>query len=201
MINKKTIIFTIELSDRELLGKVLLAIEMIKQGFRVYIGTFRSIHEIRGKIKSCIFFHKSSYGRRAKYYKKKMGAVFAVMDEEAGIAIPAARMDDFCEFRYGSVTRASYDYVFTIGDGYARRLLEMENMKGIEVVSAGWPRIDLWREEYSVMHAKKIDQIKQLYGEYWLFVSSFGFTSKAGFEHRLSKSYSPKHEKSVRNVY
>ena len=199
--NKKTIIFTIEISDRELLGKVLLAIEMAKVGFRVYIGTFRSIHEIRGKIKSCVFFHKSSYGRRVNLYKKKMGAVFAVMDEEAGIAIPAARMEDFCKFRYGSLTRNSYDYVFTIGDGYRRHLLQMPNMKGIEVISTGWPRIDLWREEYSAMHAGKINEIRDAYGEYLLFVSSFGFTSKAGFEHRLQKSYSPENERSVRNVY
>lgn len=199
--NKKTVIFTIELSDRELLGKILLAIEMVKKGFRVYIGTFRAIHEIRGKLKSCVFFHKSSYERRAKYYKKKMGAVFAVMDEEAGIAIPAARMEDFCKFRYGALTRDAYDYVFTIGDSYSRRLIEMQNMKGIEIVSTGWPRIDLWREEYSAMHAEKIQEIRQVHGEYWLFVSSFGFTSKAGFEHRLRKSYSPQNEKSVRNVY
>lgn len=199
--NKKTIIFTIELSDRELFGKVLLAIEMAKQGFRVYIGTFRSIHEIHRKVKSCIFFHKSTYGRRVELYKKRMGAVFAIMDEEAGIAIPTARMEDFCKFRYGSLTRSSYDYVFTIGDGYTQHLLGMDNMKGIEVVSTGWPRIDLWREEYSAMHAEKIDEIKKVYGEYWLFVSSFGFTSKAGFEHRLSKSYSEQNERSVRNVY
>lgn len=199
--DKKTIIFTIELSDRELLGKVLLAIEMAKLGFRVYIGTFRSIHEIHRKLKSCIFFHKSSYRRRVDLYKKRMGAVFAILDEEAGVAIPAARMEDFCKFRYGPLTRSSYDYVFTIGDGYTRQLLGMQNMSGIKIVSTGWPRIDLWREEFSAMHAEKIDEINRIHGKYWLFVSSFGFTSKTGFEHRLSKSYSEQNERSVRNVY
>jgi len=198
---KKTIIFTIELADRELLGKCLLALEMAKKGFRVYIGTFRAVHEIRHSIKSCVFFHKSSYKRRALQYKNQMGATVAIMDEEAGIAIPSHRMEDFIRFRFGSLTSQAYDFVFTIGDRYARMVSELPSMQGINVISSGWPRIDLWREEFSSIHNKKVSEIKQEHGSYWLFVSSFGFTSEAGFERRLAKAYSEQAARSARNVY
>ena len=204
---KKTIIFTIELADRELLAKTWLAMEMVKRGFRVYIGSFRAVHEIRNKIKSCVFFHKSSYKRRALQYKRQMGAVIAVMDEEAGIAIPHSDLDEFCRFRYGLITKEAYDYIFTIGDDYTRRLLAMPNLEGVKVISTGWPRIDLWREEYSGIHARKVAEIRERHGDYWLFVSSFGFTSRSGMEAQLKSAhadksgYSEKWALSVRNVY
>lgn len=204
---KKTILFSIELADRELLAKTWLAMEMVKRGFRVYIGTFRALHEIRHKIDSCIFFHKSSYKRRALQYKRQMGAVIAVLDEEAGIAIPSRNLDEFCQFRYGPINKEAYDYVFTIGHGYTQRLLAMPNMAGVKVVTTGWPRIDLWREEYAAIHADKMAEIRQAHGDYWLFVSSFGFTSRAGMECQLKNaqadksSYSEKWALSLQNVY
>lgn len=200
-VNKKTILFTIELADRELLAKCLLATEMVKLGFRVYIGTFRSIHEIRKKLKSCIFFHKSAYKRRMQQYKREMGATIAILDEEAGIAIPSRMVEDFCKNRYESLSKDAYDYVFTIGDGYTRRLLSMPNMKGINVISTGWPRIDLWREEYSSIHSKKVTELRDLHGDYWLFVSSFGFTSKEGYEYQLSRASYEEDIKTLHNVY
>ncbi len=199
--NKKTILFTIELADRELFAKCLLAIEMVKRGFRVYIGSFRAIHEIHGGIKSCIFFHKSTYQRRMLQYKRKMNATIAVMDEEAGVAIPTSRMDDFCRARFQSMTKSAYDYVFTVGEGYTRRLLSMPNMEGIRILTTGWPRIDLWREEYAVIHAQKVAEIREAQGNYWLFVSSFGFTSRAGMEFKVKRAYSELRVKSLYNTF
>lgn len=199
--NKKTILFTIELSDRELFPKCLLAIEMIKAGFRVYIGTFRSIHETKNRIKSCIFFHKSSYVRRIHQYRRDMGAVVAIMDEEAGVAIPAHRMKDFCHERFGKLSSSDYDYIFTIGEGYRTRLMALNNLDGVKIMATGWPRIDLWREEYSVIHQKKLDEIKQLHGDYILFISSFGFTSRTGYEFKLKRAPSESRIRALHNTF
>lgn len=198
--NKKTILFTIEISERELFAKILLALEMAKLGFRIYIGSFRSIHEIRGHIKSCIFFHKSGYRRRIRQYKRQMEAVVAVLDEEMGVAIPASRIDSACAFRYGAFDKSCYDYVFTIGDGHKKRLEAMENMAGINIISTGWPRIDLWREEYQGIHRQNIEDIRKIYGEYLLFVSSFGYTSEAGFDYALGKAKSEAAAQMIRNT-
>lgn len=199
--NKKTIIFSIELSDRELFAKCLLSLEMVRRGFRVYIGTFRSIHEHCRGIKSSIFFHKSSYVRRMAQYKREMGAVVAVLDEEAGIAIPSCEMQDFCVARFGSMSNNVYDYVFTIGDGYTGRLQGMPNLSGVKVVSTGWPRIDLWRDDYSYVHSDKVNELKEKHGEYWLFVSSFGFTSKAGLDFQVARAPYDLNVKSLYNVF
>lgn len=198
---KKTILFTIELSDRELFPKCLLAIEMIKAGFRVYIGTFRSIHETRKRIKSCIFFHKSSYVRRIRQYRRDMGAVVAIMDEETGVAIPAHRMKDFCYERFGKLPSDDYDYIFTIGEGYRSRLSALDNLGGVNILATGWPRIDLWREECAVIHQKKLDEIKQKHGDYILFISSFGFTSRTGYEFKLKRAPSESRIRALHNTF
>lgn len=199
--NKKTIIFSIELSDRELFAKCLLSLEMARRDFRVYIGNFRSIHEHCRVLKSSIFFHKSSYARRMAQYKREMGAVVAVLDEEAGIAIPTCEMQDFCASRFGSMTSDIYDYVFTIGDGYTERLQGMPNLSGVKIVSTGWPRIDLWRDDYSYVHAEKVNELKSRHGDYWLFVSSFGFTSKEGLDFQVSRAQYDLNVKSLYNVF
>lgn len=198
---KKTIVFTIELADRELFAKSLLALEMAKAGFRVYIGTFRSIHENRKHFKSCIFFHKSSYVRRIRQYKREMGATVAIMDEETGIAVPAVRMEDFCRERYGGLTPDCYNYVFTVGEAYRERLSRLKNLKGIRVVSSGWPRIDLWREDYAYLHRQKMDEIRERHGDYVLFVSSFGFTSRQGFEFKLGRAVSESRVRMLKNTF
>lgn len=199
--NKKTIIFSIELSDRELFAKTLLSLEMARRGFRVYIGNFRSIHEHCRGIRSSIFFHKSSYVRRMAQYKREMGAVVAVLDEEAGIAIPTCEMQDFCEARFGPMNSDTYDYIFTIGDGYTKRLQGMPNLSGIKIISTGWPRIDLWRDDYSYVHAEKVNELESKHGEYWLFVSSFGFTSKAGLDFQVARAPYDLNIKSLYNVF
>lgn len=198
---KKTIVFTIELADRELFAKSLLTLEMIKAGFRVYIGTFRSLHETRKKFKSCIFFHKSSYARRIRQYKREMGAVVAILDEETGIAVPAARMADFCRERFGDLSPAYYNYVFTIGEAYRERLSTLKNLEGIKVLPTGWPRVDLWREEYAYLHDQKVNEIRRHHGDYVLFVSSFGFTSRLGFEFKLGRAVSESRVRMLKNTF
>lgn len=199
--DKKTILFTIELADRELLAKTVLSLEMVRRGFRVYLGSFRAIHEIRRQLDSCIFFHKSAYRRRVAEYKRRMNAVIAVLDEEMGVAIPLSRQDVVCAERYKTFDRRYYDFVFTIGEGYRQRLEGLPCMNGIKVVASGWPRIDLWREEFRAIHRDKVDEIRQRYGEYLLFISSFGFTSKMGYHHSLAAATTPEERAFVDNTY
>jgi surface carbohydrate biosynthesis protein len=199
--NKKTILFTIEISGREIIPKCLLALELARRGFRVYIGSFRAIHEIHRNVKSCIFFHKSAYRRRMLKYKQRMNAVTAILDEEAGIAIPTARMEDFCAARFSTLTSGAYDYAFSIGEGYTNTMRAMPNMQDIRIVTTGWPRIDLWREDFSDIHSDEIKKIQTKHGDYWLFVSSFGFTSKEGMEYKLKRATSQLRVDGLRNTY
>jgi surface carbohydrate biosynthesis protein len=183
---KKTIILTIEIGDRELVPKTLLALELVKQGFRVYMGSFRAIHEIHKKINSCVFFHKSSYRSRIRKYKKNMGAVVAILDEELGPAIVPSRMKGLCEDRCKAINHEDYDYIFTLGEGYRKRISELPNVKGIKILPYGWPRIDLWRREFKGIYEQRLNSIKDFYGNYLLFISSFGITTKSAFEYQLS---------------
>lgn len=184
--SKKTIIFPLEISSRELIPKCLLSLKAIEKGYRVYIGSPSSIDLLKGEISSCIFFHKSTWEEKVLNYKKRLGAVFVILDEEAGIAIPRSNISKFCSYRYKTVTKKKYDHIITIGKTYKSTIENLRNTNNVEVHDCGWPRIDLWREEFKPIYNGKVNQIYNKYGSYYLFISSFGVTSEETFEQRLS---------------
>jgi len=183
---KKTIIFPIEIANRELQSKSLLAIEMAKKGFRVYLGSFRAIDEIHKSIPSCVYFHKSAIRpSKLKKYKRKMGAVIAILDEEIGPTIPAYRIKEEISARFKTLTNEFYDYVFMLGDKHKEIACSMQNMNGIKIYSHGWPRIDLWRQEFFTIYESEVNKLNRIHGDFILFVSSFGIISKKALNYYL----------------
>jgi hypothetical protein len=51
------------------------------------------------------------------------------------------------------------------------------------------------------VHAEKVNELKSKHGEYWLFVSSFGFTSKAGLDFQVARAPYDLNVKSLYNVF
>ena len=194
IIDKKTILFTIEIKNRELSSKCLLALECAKRGMRTYIGTFEAIENLRYKISSSIFFHKSTTFRNVPNHKKYYGATTVFLDEEAGFAIPRPKIEAYCKIRYKTVNPEHYRHIFVIGNKYYKYINSMNNCHGVNVHACGWPRIDLWRESFNSVYLDKAEEIKREYGKFYLFISSFGATSAKGFNERDSflkdKNYS-----------
>lgn len=184
--NKKTLIITIEISARELLSKCLLALEAASRGYRVYLCSFQSVRYLENDISSSIFFHKSTYESKVLHYKKSLGATFVILDEESGFAIPRSTREEFIKHRFRpyAVSSDKYSHIFTIGDTYRESMNSMANMKGIGVHATGWPRIDLWRDEYKYLHLEEARKIIEEHGDFFLLISSFGITSKKTYLER-----------------
>lgn len=183
---KKIAVFTIEIAARELLAKSLLALLMVRKNYRVYIGSFKGALKLVDRIDSCVFFNKSTSDRNVHIVKEGMGAVYCFLDEEAGPANPKSTLDNFCKVRYKNVNSNRYDKVFTMGNTYKKILESMPQFSGIEIYPYGWPRFDLLRPMFRSLYRQHVDSIKRKFGKFYLFVSSFGFTSEATFKARLA---------------
>lgn len=184
---RKTILITIEIKDREFIPKCLLAYELLKRDFRIYIGTFDNIDRLTKKLPSGIFFHKSTYISKSLYYKS-IGYSFVFLDEEGGITIPRSKLYDFCAKRYGVVSKEKNDLIFLPGKRYERLVSKLPNINGVKLHTTGWPRIDLCREKYNSIFQNKVNTIRKRYGKYFLVISSFGITSKDTFNARIASS-------------
>ena len=179
---KKTALFSIEIAARELVPKCLLALETAKIGMRVYIGSFRAMKQLEGKIDECVFFHKSTWTNNAARLRKTIGARFVFLDEEMGLAIPHSELDIYLSARHKTVSAENYKHVFAIGDLHKTCMDKLDVFKGVKVHALGWPRIDLWRKPFHQLYQNQVEELKKEHGEYYLLVSSFGAISEATFK-------------------
>lgn len=193
---KKTIFFPIEHKNREFLPRILLASELAKRGFRVYIGNFQTIDLSVKKLRSSIFFHKSTYIEKSEFYKS-IGSVFVFLDEEGGLAIPRSKLSDFCAKRYGVVSSEKNDIVFLPGREYKNIIDSYSNVEGVKTIVTGWPRIDLWRSEFRSLFRAEVDRITKKYGRFYLMITSFGMTSVETYGQRMASS-TTEFQKSIR---
>lgn len=188
MNEKKTILFTIEHKEREFIPKCFLAYELVKRGFRVYIGTFAMIDRVAKQVGPSIFFHKSTFVAKSAYYKS-LGHKFVFMDEEGGITTPRSSTETFCKHRYRTVCKEREDVVFLPGERFEKYVTNMPNTQEIIFKTTGWPRVDLWREEYNYLHNEAVENIKSKHGNFYLFITSFGMTSKKTFDERMKLEF------------
>jgi len=179
---KKTALFSIEIAARELVPKCLLALETAKSGMRVYIGSFRAMKQLEGKVDECVFFHKSTWTNNAARIRQTLGAQFVFLDEEMGLAIPHSELEVFLSARHKSVSAENYKHVFAIGELHKTCMDSLDVFKGVNVHALGWPRIDLWRAPFHQLFKTQVEEIQKEHGDYYLLVTSFGAISEATFK-------------------
>jgi surface carbohydrate biosynthesis protein len=179
---KKTVFFSIEIAARELVPKCLLALETAKSGMRVYIGSFRALKQLDGKIDECVFFHKSTWTKNAARLKRTIGAHFVFLDEEMGLALPRSELKSNLIARFRHVNSEDYRHSFAIGEMHKDCMETLDVFDDVEVHALGWPRLDLWREPFHQLYKSEIEQIQKENGNYYLLVSSFGTISESTYK-------------------
>jgi surface carbohydrate biosynthesis protein len=185
---KKIILYSIEIAARELVPKCLLALECAKLGMRVYMGSFRALKQLDGKVDGCIFFHKSTWNKNASRLRKTIGAHFVFLDEEMGPSLPKSELNNYLSNRYSAVSAANYEHTFAIGDMHKASMEELENFKGVQVHALGWPRLDLWRKPFHQLYTSETERIRTEHGKFYLLISSFGAISESSY-HEAVKSH------------
>lgn len=176
---KPTIYLPIEIKAREFKSKVLMAVMAAESGFRVYMGTKRSIDRLvlgAAEKKGGIYFYKGGKSISALEDIKGKVDSFVVLDEEMGPAIHD--LDMYCRRRIYPGTESLIDKLFVIGCEHKNKLeLARPGLAG-RVFVTGWPRVDLWRSEFKGQYSYGGDAIRARYGKFILFSSDFGFLTE-----------------------
>jgi surface carbohydrate biosynthesis protein len=179
-VDKPTIYFCIELKNRELDSQILLASKLVNEGFRCYIGTHASIFSLLKAKKSTsgVFFDKGTLPyEKMKWVRKKCEAI-VILDQELSPATsdPLKELTGWPSRIYPN-TEKFIDKFFCVGPKtYSAALLRFDNDLN-KVVMTGWPRVDMWRWYGASIYGEEIANIRKTYGNFLLFVSSFGVSS------------------------
>lgn len=192
---KKTILISVEIKDRDFFSRSLLAYDLVKKGFRVYLASNFGINYLAKKINPSIIFHKSSWLSKSAYFKS-LGHIFTFLDEEGGIAIPRSYIKRFCKLRYYGLSKKNVDIIFLPSFQYLDAVKKILGAKArnIKLCVTGWPRIDTWGEKYNFIYKLDFEKIKKDYGKFYLFPTSFGMNDLKSFTKLMSEEPISYHE-------
>jgi surface carbohydrate biosynthesis protein len=193
---KKNLFLPIEFKYREFNSKILLAFYAIKAGYRVYIGTSDSIFKLIKfkRQKGGIFFYKGGLELNRVIDLKKKCDHFVILDEELGTE--KKNYAFIARKRIWPGTEKFIDRYYVIGKyGYETSCDTFPEMRS-SIRCTGWPRVDLWKKENEFLFKNQTDLIKKKYGNFILFTSDFGFTSRRMINDKLD-AYQKSHWKSL----
>jgi len=145
----KLLYLPIEIVERELDAKLLLAAEAITRGYSVVIGNYWAVLATAKKWGGGVFIHKDMIDQREDtFWKplKKNNVTLCVLDEE-GLVFP--NIDYYIRSRIGEGRSFAYlDKVFTWGNRQRDRLRMLKGADALNVITTGNPRLDLLRFPY-----------------------------------------------------
>lgn len=181
------ILVSIEHKQREIQSKLLVALNLIDLGYQVFFGSADAIHEVATRANcQCLILHKGPLRVRPTKYKNR-GHRFAILDEEGGPSVPRSLVRDFCLSRYSSLETEPVDLVMLPSQSYADVLAELyPNSSRYEVT--GWPRVDFWNMPRRSELLHSADLLRQEYGRFILFPTSFGKITNPDFIDPRAKS-------------
>lgn len=195
-VDKKTIFIPIEIYYREFNQRLYLISKLIRNNYRVYIGTKYGIDQIlnkkiQKKEYGGIFFYKGNIIQNKKYWLKieKTCDNFVALDEELGPAVPNKRLS--------LSIRANFDKrinkFFVLGNNWKKEIIKKDKRFKDIIVSSGWPKFDLITDKNFKYYDNQASIIKKKYGNFFLFSSNFGTLSKNGLKKMMkimNKNYS-----------
>jgi surface carbohydrate biosynthesis protein len=176
-VNKRSLYLPIEIKAREFNSKILVACEAAKRGYRVYIGRKAALDELSVspyKKKGGVYFYKSGNLRDKLEVVNKAYESLVVLDEEMGVAVQ--------DIEYFYRTRISHiesiDRYFVISEKHRRIVESLRPEMTGRVKVTGWPRVDLWRDEFVSFYCNAVAEIKSIHSDFFLFSSDFGFLNE-----------------------
>ena len=175
---KKHIYIPIELKNRELDSQVILAAEACSKGFRVYLGSHAAIYNALStkKDRAGVFLDKGTQVEGlTKWIRTKCEYIF-VLDQELNPSLQVSRYlpnENLVESRFYSGTKELIDGFFCVGPVIFDSAQNYFNDRRV-IFKTGWPRIDLQRRYAMKIYHKQIQDLREKYGDFLLFVSDFG---------------------------
>lgn len=165
------ILLPVETINRELDGKLLLALFAAEAGLNAHIGAMNQLAE--GKFAPSIYVAKSVRFAKQVKLMAQLGHKIVAWDEEGLVRF----RDDVHKSR---IERAAFSIpvaLFSWGPSNSAIWREHPYYNGVEIVESGNPRIDLLRPELRSLHQEAAIKLREQYGEFVLFNTNFGFVN------------------------
>ena len=169
----------IEILNRELHSKLLIAMESASRGMDVYLGRLKP-YLVKSFFAPGIILDKSitpSPNRlKEMEYCKKKNFIYTSLDEEVGLI---NKNNDYLTERYSNQSLELADKVFCWGSFDFNNLVNRFNKHKKKFILSGNPRIDYWRRDFDFFYKKRKLQHKN----YILFSLNFSYlVSKSEFK-------------------
>lgn len=173
---KPTIYICIEIKNREYESQILLAASASLRGYRVYLGTHAAIYAlIRNKsTKDGIFLDKSTQPRERIIWNRERVEYYCVLDAELSPAMVEDAASKALPSRIYPNTLELVDRFLVVGPVMNKVARDYFDDYAQTIKMTGWPRIDVWARYGSIIHQTDIYRIKEEFGKFFLFASSFG---------------------------
>lgn len=173
---KPTIYICVEIKSREYDSQILLAAYAARRGYRVYIGTHAAIYALlrKKKSKDGLLLDKSTQPRDRMLWVRDRIEQYCILDAELSpILIERIAREEFPTRIYQDTVEL-IDKYFVVGPAMATVAKEFFKDRSRIVSMTGWPRIDIWTNFGKKIYANEVKGITSTYGDFLLFVSSFG---------------------------
>ena len=179
MINhpRKEVYIPIEIKPREFISQLLLSAELAKIGFRVYLGTKKAIDELveNKNNNKGVYLYKGGGGTINKFKRlSKLVESIAVLDQEISPNTIDSGVIIKNRFVKGCLKYVSRLYYV----GPEARKNAVKVLEGIDptlIKDYGWPRVDVWKEDFHHIWNDQIKDIKKRFPQpFLLFSSDFG---------------------------
>jgi surface carbohydrate biosynthesis protein len=162
----------IEVKNRELHAKILLAKHAAERGFNVILGRKNDLNDLVVHMPAGIYFGLGAFENFKHFYAKLKRQGFAiVVNEEEGLVTYSDKM--YVDMRVSGATLEHIDELFTWGVENQRVLSDAfpEFSKKFKVT--GNPRFDLLKPQNQRVYSAEMNDIADKYGRFVLVCTSF----------------------------
>jgi len=189
----KYLYLPIEIITRELESKLLLAVSAAARNWVVVLGKKTYFYNNLTRLPKGAFIVKSAVPSEVSHLKaiRNAGHRIVCLDEEGVVTFREFIGNDV---RFSDDSIGLLDRIYTWGEAQKRLLCDRYPASASKLRVTGNPRLDLWRGLSEFLFAKRVDEIRQIYGDYVLIPTSFGIGNNfmrevtSGLSHTLAAS-------------
>ena len=172
MKNNVNFYIPVEIKNRELYSKILLAKYAAQSGFNVILGRKNEINQFVTKMSPGIYYGLGAVKNFESFYKKLSceGHLIVVNDEE-GLVTYSDEM--YLDLKVSPETVKTIDLLFAWGKENFKVISSGRPESKSKICTAGNPRFDLLKPQFSGVYEKEISKIRKKYKKFILVCTSF----------------------------
>jgi len=166
------IIITVEIVNRELLGKLILSQHLINRGWKIVLASRQAIAKYLSILPRGVFYVKSATRIDEPYIEaaSKYGFKIACLDEEG---LVEHSLNVLVNNRLTDNNIKNIDYYFTWGKEQYLAFRERYSNYSKRIFLVGNPRVEIWKGFYNYIFKDQLQNIKKKYGDYIFIPTSF----------------------------